>query len=100
MAILLPPSTDNPMATIACLKFGWLSKLAENIFSAVKTDNPLSYWKVSEEDENLVWFFEKADGNCKHDASVLFYYGSDYDADALISFPKTLSPMNTLRGTN
>jgi hypothetical protein len=88
------------MATIACLKFGWLSKLAENIFSAVKTDNPLSYWKVSEEDENLVWFFEKADGNCKHDASVLFYYGSDYDADALISFPKTLSPMNTLRGTN
>ncbi|CAH0033330.1 unnamed protein product [Clonostachys rhizophaga] len=79
----------------------WVAgKLAENIFSAVKTDNPLLYWKVSEEDENLIWFFEKADGHFKHDGGVHFYYGSDYDADALISFSTTLSPMNTLRGAN
>lgn len=57
LAIILPPSTDKPKAIIACLsiaKFGWLSKLAENIFSVAKTNDPPLYWRVSEEDENLV----------------------------------------------
>lgn len=54
-------------------------------------------WKVSEEDENLIWFFEKADGSFKHNGDVLFYYGSDFDADALASFSKTSSTIHTQR---
>ncbi|KID94171.1 Acetylglutamate kinase, partial [Metarhizium majus ARSEF 297] len=100
LAIILPPSADKPTATIASLtitKFGWLSNLAENMWSAIKTDNPSLCWKVSEEDENLVWFFEKANGSYKHNGGVLFYYGSDFDADVLDSFSTTLPAIHTLR---
>ncbi|KFG86294.1 hypothetical protein MANI_026998 [Metarhizium anisopliae] len=100
LAIILPPSADKPMATIASLtitKFGWLSNLAENMWSAIKTDNPSLCWRVSEEDENLVWFFEKADASFKHNGGVLFYYGSDFDADVLDSFSTTLPAIHTLR---
>ncbi|KAK9435485.1 arg-6 protein [Metarhizium brunneum] len=100
LAIILPPSADKPTATIASLtitKFGWLSNLAENMWSAIKTDNPSLCWRVSEEDENLVWFFEKADGSFKHNGGVLFYYGSDFDADGLDSFSTTLPAIHTLR---
>lgn len=100
LAIILPPSTDKPMATIASLtitKFGWPSNLAENMWSAIKTDNPSLCWRVSEEDENLVWFFEKADASFKHNGGVLFYYGSDFDADVLDSFSTTLPAIHTLR---
>ncbi|CAI6089673.1 unnamed protein product, partial [Clonostachys chloroleuca] len=82
----------KPKAIIACLsiaKFGWLSKLAENIFSVAKTNDPPLYWRVSEEDENL------ADESSKHDGGVLFYYGSDFDSGAMISFSRILSPLNT-----
>ncbi|KAI9147703.1 Protein arg-6 [Paramyrothecium foliicola] len=87
-AIVLPPSADRPMATLATLnitKSGWLSNVAENIFTAIKKDNPSLWWMVSEVDENLSWFFEKSNGSFNYNGSVLFYYGCDFKSDALAS---------------
>ena len=32
-------------------------------------------WTVKEDDENLTWFFDKADGSLSRDGDVLFWYG-------------------------
>lgn len=88
LAIVLPPSADRPMATLATFnitKSGWLGNVAENVFSAIKKENPSLYWTVSEADENLTWFFEKSDGSFNCNSSVLFYYGCDFGSDALVS---------------
>lgn len=88
LAIVLPPSADRPMATLAALnitKSGWLSNVAENVFLAIKKENPSLYWTVSKADENLTWFFEKSNGSFNWESSVLFYYGCDFNSDALVS---------------
>ncbi|KAI6782571.1 Protein arg-like protein [Emericellopsis cladophorae] len=87
LAVVLPPTDERPMATLATLnitKAGWLSNVAENVFVAIKKDNPSLFWTVSEADENLTWFFEKADGSFNHNGNVLFYYGVDLNSDALV----------------
>ena len=88
LAIVMPEGKDRPIAmltTLAITKSGWLSNVAENVFAAIKRNYPTLVWSVSDENENLTWFFEKADGsfNNKH-GSVLFYYGCDLRSDALI----------------
>ncbi|UKZ82386.1 Protein arg-6, mitochondrial [Trichoderma virens FT-333] len=86
VAVVIPAGKDRPMATLATLaitKSGWLTNVAENVFTAIKKDYPSLVWTVSENDENLTWFFEKADGSFNHNGSVLFYYGCDLRSDAL-----------------
>ncbi|KAF4461466.1 arg-6 mitochondrial precursor [Fusarium albosuccineum] len=86
LAIVLPEGEDRAVATLATLsitKTGWLSNIAENVFAAIKRDYPSLVWTVSEEDENLTWFFEKADGSFKKNGSVLFYYGDNLRSDGL-----------------
>lgn len=86
LAIVLPAGEDGSAATLATLsitKSGWLSNIAENVFAAIKKDHPTLIWTVSEEDENLTWFFEKADGTFNKNGNVLFYYGCDLRSDAL-----------------
>ncbi|PHH66634.1 hypothetical protein CDD81_6471 [Ophiocordyceps australis] len=86
LAIVLPPGEGRSMATMVTLcitKSGWLTNVAENVFAAIKKDYPTLAWTVSESDENLTWFFEKADGSLNHKGSVLFYYGCDFQADCL-----------------
>ncbi|KNG88293.1 acetylglutamate kinase [Aspergillus nomiae NRRL 13137] len=41
---------------------------------AVK-DFPKLVWTVKEDDENLTWFFDKADGSLSREGEVLFWYG-------------------------
>ena len=86
VAIVLPANESRPMATLATLaitKAGWLSNVTENVFAAIKKDYPRLAWTVSEDDENLTWFFEKADGSFNKNGSVLFYYGCDLNSEAL-----------------
>ncbi|KAG5973467.1 Protein arg-6, mitochondrial [Claviceps digitariae] len=81
LAIVMPPNQDRAMGTLATLtitKPGWLTNVAENVFAAVKKDNARLAWTVSESDENLTWFFEKADGSFNKNGNVLFYYGCDF----------------------
>lgn len=78
LAVVLPATAERPHATLATLsvtKNGWLSNVTENIFSAIKKDHPKMVWTVSEEDENLTWFFGKCDGSFVNKGSVLFWYG-------------------------
>ncbi|KAG5771337.1 hypothetical protein H9Q69_011337 [Fusarium xylarioides] len=87
LAVVLPANEERPIATLATLnitKAGWLSNVAENVFAAVKKDHPSLVWTVSEEDENLTWFFEKADGTFNKNGNVLFYYGCDLKSEALV----------------
>lgn len=86
LAVVMPPTEDRPIATLATLnitKSGWLSNVAENTFAAIKKDNPSLFWTVSAEDENLSWFFDKAEGSWSHNGSVLFYYGCDLRSESL-----------------
>ncbi|EQK97714.1 arg-6 protein [Ophiocordyceps sinensis CO18] len=86
LAIVLPPANGRAMATLATLsitKSGWLTNVAENVFAAVKKDYPSLVWTVNGADENLTWFFEKADGSFNNNGSLLFYYGCDLRSEAL-----------------
>ncbi len=93
-ALVLPPSGETTLAQLATLtitRAGWLSNVADNIFSAIKKDFPKLMWTVKEDDENLTWFFDKADGSLSKDGEVLFWYGletSDEVRDLMIEFTK------------
>jgi N-acetyl-gamma-glutamyl-phosphate reductase / acetylglutamate kinase len=86
LAIVLPPNNEDrshaTLATLTMTKEGWLSNVGENVFSAIKKDNPNLVWTVGAEDENLAWFFDKADGSLSRDGSLLFWYGVDSGAEA------------------
>ncbi|KAI1076984.1 Aspartate/glutamate/uridylate kinase [Whalleya microplaca] len=78
LAVVLDPAPDQSYATLATLtitKSGWLSNVADNLFAAVKKEYPSLVWTVKADDENLTWFFDKADGSIVRGNDVMFWYG-------------------------
>ncbi|KUJ23342.1 bifunctional acetylglutamate kinase/N-acetyl-gamma-glutamyl-phosphate reductase [Mollisia scopiformis] len=78
LAIVLPPTSETHLANLATFtitKSGWLTNVADNVFAAIKKDHPKLVWTVKEDDENLTWFFDKADGSLSKDGEVMFWYG-------------------------
>ncbi|KAI9826981.1 MAG: Protein arg-6, mitochondrial [Sarea resinae] len=78
LAIVLPPyegSTLAHLATFTITKSGWLSNVADNVFANLKKDFPKLVWTVKEDDENLTWFFDNAEGSLSRNGEVLFWYG-------------------------
>lgn len=78
LAVVLPPNATSSLANLATFtvtKSGWLTNVADNIFTAIKKDNPKLVWTVKEDDENLTWFFEKAEGSFSREGEVMFWYG-------------------------
>ena len=78
MAIVIPPADESSMAqltTLTITKNGWLTNVSDNIFASVKKDFPTLLWTVKQDDENLTWFFDKADGSLSRNGEVLFWYG-------------------------
>ncbi|RAK96870.1 bifunctional acetylglutamate kinase/N-acetyl-gamma-glutamyl-phosphate reductase [Aspergillus ibericus CBS 121593] len=80
LAVVLPPQKDATsslahLATFTITKSGWLTNVADNVFASIKKDYPKLVWTVKEDDENLTWFFDKADGSLSRDGEVLFWYG-------------------------
>ncbi|PQE32878.1 acetylglutamate kinase protein [Rutstroemia sp. NJR-2017a WRK4] len=78
LAIVLPSkasSSASILATFTITKAGWLTNVADNVFSAIKKDHSSLVWTVKEDDENLTWFFDKADGSLSKDGDVMFWYG-------------------------
>jgi len=78
LAIVIPPkasSSASILATFTITKSGWLTNVADNVFSAIKKDHSSLVWTVKEDDENLTWFFDKADGSLSKDGDVMFWYG-------------------------
>ncbi|KAL2255982.1 hypothetical protein VTK26DRAFT_2388 [Humicola hyalothermophila] len=89
LAIVLP-ATNGRQATLATLtitKSGWLTNIADNIFTTLRKEHPQLVWTVKEDDENLGWFFDKADGSITRDGDVMFWYGIE-DADEIVQLMK------------
>jgi N-acetyl-gamma-glutamyl-phosphate reductase / acetylglutamate kinase len=78
LAIVMPPTSETALAHLATLtitRTGWLRNVADNIFASIRKDFPKLMWTVKEDDENLTWFFDKADGSFSREGEVLFWYG-------------------------
>ncbi|KUI73416.1 Protein arg-6, mitochondrial [Cytospora mali] len=90
LAIVLPANETRPIATLATLtitKSGWLSNIADNIFTAIKKDFPKLVWTVKENDENLTWFWDKGDGSLSGNEEVMFWCGIE-DGNEIIKVMK------------
>ena len=78
LAIVLP-ATDGAsvaqLATFTITKSGWLTNVSDNVFASIKKDFPKLMWTVKHDDENLTWFFDKADGSLTREGEVLFWTG-------------------------
>ncbi|KAI9688168.1 MAG: Protein arg-6, mitochondrial [Bathelium mastoideum] len=81
LAVVLPPlqgSSLAQLATYTITKAAWLSNLADNIFQNLKRDFSKLFWTVKQDDENLGWFFDQAEGSLNNGkGDVLFWYGID-----------------------
>ena len=81
LAIVLPPAENDTslahLATLTMSRSAWLSNIADNVFQNLKRDFPKLAWTVKQDDENLTWFSEKADGSIARKGEVLFWYGID-----------------------
>jgi N-acetyl-gamma-glutamyl-phosphate reductase/acetylglutamate kinase len=79
LAIVLPPQEGSNalghLATLTMTRSAWLSNIADNVFQNLKRDFPKLAWTVKQDDENLTWFSEKADGSIARRGEVLFWYG-------------------------
>jgi N-acetyl-gamma-glutamyl-phosphate reductase/acetylglutamate kinase len=80
LAVVLPPDASSPsglshLATLTMTRSAWLSNIADNVFQHLKNDYPKLAWTVKQDDENLTWFSEKADGSIARQGEVLFWYG-------------------------
>ncbi|KAH9437064.1 Protein arg-6, mitochondrial, variant 2 [Pyricularia oryzae] len=77
-AVVLPPKQDGGLAKLATLTMtssGWLSGVADTIFAAIRKDHKKLVWVVDDNDENISWFQEKADGAVNQNGKVFFFYG-------------------------
>ncbi|GAB7328764.1 hypothetical protein MBLNU13_g00666t1 [Cladosporium sp. NU13] len=81
LAVVLPPveggSSMAHLSTLTMTRSAWLSNIADNVFQNLKRDFPKLAWTVKQDDENLTWFSEKADGSIARQGEVLFWYGVD-----------------------
>ena len=94
LAIVLPPQAGSSMAQLATFtitKSGWLTNVADNVIAAIKKDFPKFMWTVKTDDENLTWFFDKADGSLSKEGETLFWVGvesGDEVKDLMTEFTK------------
>lgn len=94
LAIVLPPQGKSfvaQLATFTVTKAGWLTNVSDNVFASIKKDYPKLLWTVKTDDENLTWFFDKADGSLSRGGEVLFWTGiesGDEVKELLMEFGK------------
>ncbi|KAL8387377.1 hypothetical protein RB595_009946 [Gaeumannomyces hyphopodioides] len=80
LAVTLPAAEQGGVAKLVTLTMtasGFFTNVADNIMAAIKKDFPKLVWTVGEDDENLSWFFDKADGSMSKNGTVLFWSGLD-----------------------
>ncbi|KAG8528771.1 uncharacterized protein KY384_006459 [Bacidia gigantensis] len=88
LAVVLPSSatTKGPqlaqLSTLTLSRAAWLTNLSDNLFATIKKTFPKLMWTVKQDDENLTWFFDKADGSITRQGEVLFWYGIENGDDA------------------
>lgn len=82
LAVVLPPNESSAHATLATLtitKSGWLTNVADNVFAAILKENPKLVWTVKEDDENLSWFYDKAELITVANGNLMFCHGISSD---------------------
>lgn len=79
LAIVFPGEGDKGavLDTFTATKAGWLGNVADNVFNTIKKTYPRLSWTVEQNDENLGWHFDKAQGSFSHNGKVLFWYGTE-----------------------
>ena len=81
LAVILQSSAESKspqlpqLSTLTLSKSAWLTSLSDNLFDKIRDHFPQLIWTVRQDDENLSWFFGKADGSLTRDGEVLFWYG-------------------------
>ena len=97
LAIVLPAHGERnvpqlaQLSTLTLSRAAWLTNLSDNLFETIKKHFSKLMWTVKQDDENLTWFFDKADGSLTRDGEVLFWYGlesGDDVRDLMIEFNK------------
>ena len=87
LAIVLPAQKDSKepqlaqLSTLTLSRAAWLTNLSDNLFDNIKREFPKLMWPVKQDDENLTWFFDKADGSLTREGEVLFWYGLESGDD-------------------
>ena len=80
LAIVLPAANGvsiAQLATFSVTREAWLANLSDNVMTAIQKDFPKLQWTVKQDDENLTWFFDKAEGSLLRDGEVMFWTGID-----------------------
>lgn len=97
LAIVLPAPSDSKgpqlaqLSTLTLSRAAWLTNLSDNLFDNIKSAFPKLMWTVKQDDENLTWFFDKADGSLTREREVLFWCGlesGDDVRDLMLEFNK------------
>ena len=94
LAIVLPAADGvsiAQLATFSVTREAWLANLSDNIMTAIQKDFPKLQWTVKQDDENLTWFFDKADGSLSQDGEVMFWTGiesADEVKELMLEFGK------------
>ena len=87
LAIVLPPQGERAglqlaqLSTLTLSRAAWLTNLSDNLFATIKRLFPKLMWTVKQDDENLTWFFDKAEGSLTGEGEVLFWYGLESSDD-------------------
>ncbi|CAF9906524.1 MAG: hypothetical protein GOMPHAMPRED_004766 [Gomphillus americanus] len=89
VAIVILSQDGSSMAhlgTLSITRNGWLTNIADEVFTSIKIDQPKLFWTVKHSDENLPWFWDKSDGSLLKNGEVLFFYGAtSLEAQKLMS---------------
>ncbi|KAK9487343.1 Aspartate/glutamate/uridylate kinase [Lipomyces starkeyi] len=80
------PVLDKFVAT----KDGWQNNVADNVWSALRSDKSSLQWVVPEDSERASWFFDRADGSFVKNGKILFWYGVE-SADTITKMIKDFS---------
>ena len=94
LAIVLPAADGvsiGQLSTFSVTREAWLANLSDNIMTAIQKDFPKLQWTVKQDDENLTWFFDKAEGSLSRDGEVMFWTGiesADEVKELMLEFGK------------
>jgi N-acetyl-gamma-glutamyl-phosphate reductase/acetylglutamate kinase len=90
------------LVTLTMTKTGWITNIAENVFTAIRKDWPQLAWSVSSDDENLPWFFAKAQGSFTGpNGKSFFFYGVDpSDTQLVAAWDAFANPTGGARGAS
>jgi len=69
-------SQEAELAIFSISQHGWLNYVADQIWTRISQNHASLLWKVPIDDENIDWWFKRAEGCGKSDGEVRFWYGN------------------------